>query len=174
MTLVYLDTETTGLDPNKHEVWQIAYAIDGDDVRTSHVAHHGLTADATALEMNHYFDEMPLEKLHGANSQMWEWLLFQNLHDATLVGANPSFDAAFLANRWGKAPWRFRLLDVEAYAMGALGFDEPRGLATISNTLRDQHGYEIPSPDHTAAGDVAALRACHLALQSIYVDLKEN
>lgn len=83
------------------------------------------------------------------------------------MGANPAFDAAFLTARWGTAPWHLRLLDVEAYAMGALGYDRPRGLATITQDLRAR-GFEIPVPDHSAAADVAATRAAFYALRRIY------
>lgn len=83
------------------------------------------------------------------------------------MGANPAFDAAFLTARWGTAPWHFRLLDVEAYAMGALGYDRPRGLTTICDDLR-AHGFDIPVPGHSAAADVAATRAAFRALQGLY------
>ena len=51
--------------------------------------------------------------------------------------------------------------------MGALGYDTPKGLKDIAADLRGR-GHEIPEPDHSAAADVATLRACHLALRSIY------
>lgn len=162
--LVYLDVETTGLDPDRHEVWEIAYAVDDGPVRASFVSHRLKWPDPDALRMNRYLDRWDptaeRERYHEADA-------FEALAGATLVGANPAFDAAFLRKRWGDAPWHHRLLDVESYAMGVLGYDRPQGLAAIRADLAAR-GFDVPEPDHTAAGDVACLRACHKALQRIY------
>lgn len=164
MTFVYVDTETTGLDPNRHQVWELAYAIDDGPVVAAVVAHSLEFAVLEALEVGGYNARgrgraMRYEVEEQARSA---------LRDVTLVGANPAFDAAFLRTRWGVAPWRYRLLDVEAYAMPALGYDVPHGLRDVVRDLRDIHRVEVPVPDHTAAGDVATTRACHRALQAIY------
>ena len=163
MTLVYLDTETTGLDPDRHEVWELAYAVDDGSIRSGVVAHSLRHADPKALSMNGYGergDRLSFNLTIEAECR-------SALDGATLVAANPAFDAAFLRARWGVTPWRYRLLDVEAYAMGALGFPEPKGLKDVADALRSR-GYEVHHPDHSAAGDVATLRDCHLALAEIY------
>jgi hypothetical protein len=85
----------------------------------------------------------------------------------TLVAANPAFDASFLRARWGVAPWRYRMLDLETYAMPAFDWDAPKGLKDIAQALRDE-AFPIPEPDHSAGADVETLRACHLALREIY------
>jgi len=159
MSLVFLDTETTGLDPARHSVWEIAYAVDGGPILSSFVAHSIEGADPYALGVNGYlarFAGAPLLGLH------FEANLRDALNGATLVGANPAFDAAFLRARWGVTPWKYRLLDVEAYAMPALGLSEPKGLAYIAKELGTD------SPDHTAAVDVLVLRDTFRALQRIY------
>lgn len=164
MTLVYLDTETTGLDPNHHHIWEMAYAIDDGPIESAIVPHTIAGADDKALEIGRYFERTALRHV----STQFEMGMMSDLEGATLVGANPAFDTAFLRARWGITPWRYRLLDIEAYAMGALGWDEPKGLAAIAETLVIGEGYEIPAPDHTAAGDVDTLRDCHWALREIY------
>ena len=160
MTLVFLDTETTGLDPERHEVWELAYAVDDGPICSSKVHHSLRNADPTALLMNGYLsrpDSLPLDQIRLESDAQGV------LVGATLVGANPAFDAGFLRARWGVAPWHYRLFDVEAYAAGVLGWDGPKGLAAIRAALADD--YDIPAPDHTAAGDVATLRACFYALR---------
>lgn len=165
--LVYLDTETTGLNPSIHEVWEIAYAVEDGPIVYSSVR-HGLTyADDTALEIGRYHERCEVNEF----AYTFEFVAQEHLKGATIVGANPAFDAAFLRARWGNVLWHHRLLDVETYAMGALGDDRPQGLATLSADLRAR-GFEIPTPDHTAAGDVATTRACHIALRDIYREMR--
>ena len=166
MTLVYLDTETTGLDPDRHQVWEIAYAIDDGPVESSFVGHSVWSADPKALELNGYHDRFVSQPQLGL---LFERILRHDLEGATLVGANPAFDAAFLRRRWGVTPWRYRLLDVEAYGAGVLGLVEPIGLKGLTDAVRAL-GYEIPEPDHTAAADVRTLRRVHQAL----VDHRQN
>lgn len=166
MSITYLDCETTGLDPNIHEVWEIAYAVDDGPIRADVVAHSLISADDTALEINGYkkrTNHLPTIK----DAFLFEDEVFGALDQRTLIAANPAFDAAFLRARWGITPWKYRLFDIEAYAMGALGYEIPQGLKTIAADLTER-GHDIPTPDHTAAGDVATLRACHLALKEEY------
>lgn len=168
MALVYVDTETTGLDPALHEVWEIAYAVDDGPVISGVVPHSLRNANPVSLSMNGYYARAPLG---GAHTYGVDEGCRTALQGATLIAANPAFDAAFLRARWGVSPWYYRLFDIEAYAMGALGHAIPQGLATIVRYLRDE-GFDIPEPDHSAAADVATLRACHKALRSRYYDLR--
>lgn len=169
MSIVYLDTETTGLDPERHQVWEIAWAVDDGPVRSAIIAHHLRDAEPEALRIGGHDERCgphPSGKLRFWNSGP-EDDLREALTGSTLAGANPAFDAAFLRARWGQAPWKYRLLDVESYAMGAFGWDEPKGLRDITAALQDR-GCDVPAPDHTAAADVVCLRACHQALRAIY------
>ena len=152
MTLVFLDTETTGLDPDRHEVWEIAFAVDDGPIVSGVVPHSLRNADPLALNLNGYYGRGVVPTYSDI-----EGMARSALEGASIVGANPAFDAAFLRARWGCTPWHHRLWDVEAFAAGVLGLDFVPGLAKTAEILRVQ-GYEIPEPDHTAAGDVATLR----------------
>ncbi len=170
MTLVFLDTETTGLDAARHAVWEVAWAVEDGPIVESALAHNVAGADPKALRMNGYYNRFAGRRFDLTLSLQLEERLREDLEGVTLVAANPAFDAAFLAARWGVAPWKYRLLDVEAYAMGAFGWSEPRGLNAIREALIESgiRGLDIPEPDHSAAADVATLRACFRALQSLY------
>jgi hypothetical protein len=160
MTLLFLDTETTGLDPAKHEVWELAYAIGDGPVHTYVLRHNLATADLQALAVNGYHERSRKQPLAATV----ELEVRTSFAGTTLVGANPRFDAAFLSARWGVEPWKYRLLDIEAYAMGVLGLDEVLGLRKIAEML-DSDGFAIPKPDHSAARDVVCLRAVYKALR---------
>ncbi len=161
-SLVLLDTETTGLDPALHDVWEIAWATEDGPIQSAVVPHSLRTADPQALELNNYWVR-GFEQAPGALSM--DVSLRDVLAGATIVGSNPAFDTAFLRTRWGVAPWHHRLVAVESMAMQAFGWERPKGLKDVAESLAVQ-GYEIPMPDHTAAGDVATLRAVYRALRT--------
>jgi hypothetical protein len=166
MTLVYLDTETTGLDHARHDVWEIGWAVDDGPVRAAFVEHSLVGAHPRALQVGGYWDRHIHSVNLGKHDFEAECELRAALVGATIVGANPAFDAAFLAARWGEAPWDYRLLDVESMAAAVMPpseKDRVPGLKDIADYL-DSLGYVVPAPDHTAAGDVATVRACHLGL----------
>lgn len=160
--LVFLDTETTGLEPEKHEVWEIAWAVNGGPISVVQLSHSIRTADAVAFEHNGYLD-----RYHRANviSGREELKLRESFRGATLVCANPTYDRMMLRARWGLEPWHYRSIDVESMAFGLLAYERPQGLKNISDDLREM-GYNIPEPNHWAAGDVDALRSCFYALQN--------
>jgi hypothetical protein len=162
VTLIYLDTETTGLDPYLHYVWEIAYAVDDGPILSSIVRHSSRNADPEALEVGRYWDRLSSGEFDNRATWEFEDTLRAALDGATLVGANPAFDAAMLRARWDAAPWRYRLFDIEAYAMPALGLSEPKGLAYVAEQLG------VEQPDHTAACDVRVLRECHRELVRRY------
>ena len=162
MTLIFLDTKTTGLDPQRHEIWELAYAVDDGPITSGILAHSLRHADPVALSMNGYakrgrYDPTLRDIEDGCRKA---------LQGATLVAANPAFDASFLRARWGITPWHHRLWDVEAYAAGVFGWDSLKGMRGIAETLRDL-GFDIPQPDHSAAADVAALQASFHVLRDI-------
>lgn len=161
MTFIFLDTETTGLDVEKHEVWEIAYAIDDGPILTSFVKHDIRGADPKALEINGYVDRFHLEN-GWEETAIWENDLIDAAKGHYLVGSNPAFDQRFLVKRWGERPWEYRMIDIATYAMPYFGLVVPEGLAFITNAL------DIESGDHTAAKDVEVLRNAFYKLQDMY------
>ena len=157
--LIYLDTETTGLDPHQHQVWEIAWAVEDGPVNVMQVHHSLAGADVVALRINKYVD-----RWEQAADDSLEAALRRDLRGSTLVCSNPSFDEAFLRARWRETPWHHRKIDIATYAMPALGLDRPAGLAQIAERLG------VRAPDHTAAGDVLALRACYVELAARYAE----
>ena len=165
MSLIWIDVESTGLDPDQHEIFEIAYAIGDGEIRSSFVPHLPPRIDPDtrkAFLVNNYLDrveEIPSGLRHHRHKGGGSWVSIERelrvaAKGATIAGANPDFDARMLHARWGYRPWHHRMLDVESAAMLALGLDQPPGLADIAAELG------IRPPDHTAAGDVQCARAC--------------
>lgn len=166
MTHVFVDVETTGLNASRHDIWEIAYAVDDGPIHQRIVRHDIAVADAKALEISGHTARCNAVTHPTDDHWGFEADLRNAVQNQTLVAANPAFDAEFLAARWGDRPWKYRLLDVEAYAMPALGLEEPRGLAYIAEQLG------VQAPDHSAAGDVHTLRECFRTLRSRYADAR--
>ena len=149
--LVFIDTETSGLDPERHEVWEIGCIVRGSTDESSNgewlwqLKPDLAAADPTGLRVGRYYER----------EQLWRWgssaiilaspwwnaekrsvpypaeatsrsevaeRLAKLLGGAHLVGAVPSFDAAFLTRflrRHGQAfTAHYHLVDVEALAAG--------------------------------------------------------
>lgn len=163
--LVFLDVETLGLDA-EHDIWEIAYAVEDGQIHAEVVEHCHRDADPRALAVNGHDSRCPRPDLDvfdpGMDGVLFEREVRAALHGATLIAANPHFDALRLFERWGDEPWHYRMIDVETYAMPALGLDRPPGLATIAERLG------VTPPDHTAAGDVHTLRECWRLLRRTY------
>jgi DNA polymerase III epsilon subunit-like protein len=154
--LAFIDTETTGLDPRRHQLFEIAMLIRDGRESTPEEYHWWLSvnltdADSTALRLTRYYERQikPTLSVEVAGS------VAQLTAGAHLVGAVPSFDAAFLETllrAYNLVPaWHYHLVDVEALAAGYLHQQPPWNSEELSRTL----GVEPPQGDepHTALGD---------------------
>jgi hypothetical protein len=121
-------------------------------------------AEPAALRVNRYYERGLDDRSRWSSpDEVSRFLL--DARRATMVAANPSFDAAFLFAHFGYAPWHYRLLDVQAYAAGVLDWDTPRSLREIRDALVER-GHELDEADHSAGGDVVTLRQAHRALRT--------
>lgn len=168
--LVFVDTETTGLDPNRHEIWETAWASEEGPVQSAFFTHKIGVIDPSAARVNKYFDRLHEFKSRDLTDAA-DLRLKQDLLGATIVGANPAFDTAMLYARWGIAPWHYRLIDIGAYAMPIMGYDRPPTLISLRNDLVDATSFQIPEPTHTATSDVTTLRICYKLLTAMSADL---
>lgn len=169
--LVVVDTETNGLDLERHQPVEVAWWNLDTDERGCFIAVHDVSevlanADIKALQINRYLDRIAERALDrttklGAPSEVEcrrradAFNLLTELTGNTLAGSNPAFDAAMLRKLFdGPDPWHHRMLDLSAYAAGVLGLDELPGLARVCELL------DIKPGDHTAEADVTATGLC--------------
>lgn len=179
MKLAFVDLETTGLDPEVHEPWEVALktfvldpeagTLDRRDTYTAFPVHSLATASSDALRLTSYYDRVRRDDTVFTATEEVAHEVAVRTAGHHLVGAVPSFDAAFL-NRMlrdnGLAPaWHYHLMDVEAIAVGATGWRGPWKSDDLSKRLGvDPERF----PRHTAMGDVdwaVAMFAAALSLR---------
>jgi len=134
VTVCFVDTETTGLDPDRHPIWNVAL-IEPDGHEWEWFLPVDLTtADAVALNIGRYHDRHPSGSLMttrnmGDRPRLTDVGTFARdfariTWGAHLAGAVVSFDEERLrrllrAN--GVCPgWHYHIVDVEALAAGWL------------------------------------------------------
>lgn len=177
-----IDTETTGLHWER-EAWEVAL-IRRDTGGTTELSFflpvNAERADPRALGVGGYYrrhpegrwvtdtsvDESDTRGVSEAaaptpdgDTYLWPGhaarVIQRMTHGATLVGAQPQFDAHTferLLRSTGLTPsWHYRLRDVESMVAGRLGRD-PGGLITCFHEL----DIEPPTDLHTALGDARA------------------
>lgn len=178
--LAFVDTETLGLDPERHAVWEIAVIRrEADGTETEHLwqirpdTWDMEQADPQALEVNRFHERMVVPEgstaadmthvcgmPHPLPRDAARKVVGDLLDGAVLIGSNPSFDAAFLHKFLFRAPWHYRVVDVATLAAGYLftvQADEdisappPRSSLDVSRAV----GVEPPGDGvaHTALGD---------------------
>lgn len=167
-SLVYLDTETTGLNTRLHDTIEVAWAVDAGPVNRLVFPHTLDHADPKALEINGYWDR-GLDTYAAASANPFTRLqsgFIRDLTGATVVAENYGFDLAMLVRKLGFEPWHYRKIELSSVAMTVFNLDRPESMHKTAERLRDR-GLEIPKSDHTAEADVECLRACYMALRDV-------
>lgn len=175
--LIFLDTETTSLRPDRR-AWEIGIIARGpngtETERHWFVRSEDLdlgNADPMSLKIGRFYDRHP-QYTKGAvdhagtsyavaerEADVLHWVE-AHTRGAHIVGAVPNFDTEVLADRMranGICPsWHHHLIDVEPLMVGWLAAKgEPVPVPWKSDDLSRAIGVEAPAGDerHTALGD---------------------
>lgn len=178
--IAFVDTETTGLNPDTHEVWELAIikrVPTGDrstDVEVVYQIRPDLVlADDKALEIGRFHDRFRAppptkcaivdgENVEPISVDSLRYQVSRLLQGATMVGSNPAFDATFIRKLLGRpatVPWNYRTMDVATLAAGFLvGRGTPhwtRSLPLSSRLMSEAVGVAPPPPGvaHAALAD---------------------
>lgn len=154
MNVVFVDTETLGLEPDLHPIWEVALIGEhGEQVWQLPVSERDLAlAQKEALEIGRFqerYGSVPCATVKGFCANLVR--LTEGKH---LVGAVVSFDEERLRRlcwKHGYQPkWRYHNVDVEAFAAGKLGMQPPWD----SDELSARFGVHVTEVErHTALGD---------------------
>lgn len=163
MNIAFVDTETTGLDPELHQIWEVGLVLDDNEWTWQLPVDLG-RAEGIALRIGRWHERhqpldllTPLDEFASAFAR-----LTRGRH---LAGAVISFDEERLrkllrAN--GACPeWHYHLVDVEALAAGKLGVAPPWNSEDLSLAV----GVDPAQFDrHTALGDAHWAKAIYEAV----------
>lgn len=180
----FVDTETTGLDPERHEIWEVGLILPDGTEHLWQLPVDLARADPIALNIGRFHERRVVAAMTRYTNGDATWRvdterfarlfagLTRGLH---LAGAVVSFDAERLwrllrAN--GECPmWHYHLIDVEALAAGWLRGSLKPTLWEVarppwkSDDLSRAVGVEPDDFDrHTALGDARWARALYLAV----------
>lgn len=165
--LVFLDTETTELNPRTRRAWDVAMIrreTDGEETTYRYFVTDVDLADANpfSLRVGHFYHRHPIYQVGRQPEKGYvsvcEQVAAEEVERVTrgahLVGAVPSFDAQTLEDmlwRHGLIPaWHHHLIDVETLAAGWTGQPPLYDSRELSATLGiDRSKYA----EHTGYGD---------------------
>jgi oligoribonuclease (3'-5' exoribonuclease) len=148
--IVFVDTETTGLNPWTHEIWEVAVVRFDTTTRERRLTKTWQlpvdveTADPVALEINKFherrWDDDQLTSLVDFTVEFASWFLVEE--KTHWGGMIPSFDERRISEIFREVhgtevefPWHYHLIDVESMVLGyingrAVGTDtEPHPMA---------------------------------------------
>ena len=163
--VVFCDTETTGLDPDRHEIWEVGL-IDRENREHQWWLPVSLgRADPMALKIGGFHDRYAEGKTTDATE------FARRFRDLTrgchLAGAVISFDEERLRRllrQHDECPmWHYHLVDVEALAAGRLRQEPPWESDALSRALGvDPDDFER----HSALGDARWAQALYAAVMA--------
>jgi DNA polymerase III epsilon subunit-like protein len=172
--LMFIDTETTGLHPEIHGVWEIGLITEAGQEHLIHLRDVNLKyADGTALKITRFYEryEQEAKAKSMTAGQFVEWFL-EMAEGKHWVGAIPSFDEERIRRvvyAQGLAPtWHYHLIDVEAMAVGYLSTEYNLDLPWDSEHLSKLLGIHPDTASrHTALGDARWAKAMYEAVMRL-------
>ncbi len=164
--LIFLDTETTGLELFTDRLFQVCYSFKGEVL--SQYFKPSLPISVKAQSITHVTNKMVADKIPFSESEMKKDLI-ELLQENILVAHNAAFDNCMLANEG---------VHVQKYicTLKVARFLDSEGLIPEYNMqyLRYHHALDIEAVAHSAEGDVVVLEAVFKKLYEQMFDIYQD
>ena len=158
-TKIVIDCETSGLNPEKHQIIEVCIATLDDnneivDIWSQRCEFDYKRADSTALKINGY--ENDRELWNNAISQNAMAIELRNrIQGKTIIGHNVKFDMDFICELWrvqgtSRPKYDYRFIDTVVLCHYHLDF---LGMSLSLDTIRKFFGWSTDG-SHTATKDV--------------------
>jgi len=109
--LIFLDTETTGLEKSDKIISIALIALeDGELIIKNDFINEGKKIPVKASSINHITNEMIKDKPSLRDSDTFEFLELNNIYDNTIVSHNANFDLGMLSSNCGFS-WQGKIID---------------------------------------------------------------
>lgn len=172
--IVFVDTETTDIEPDRAVPWEIALVIRDPgmlDVEEVHLIHiDALRADPDALTVGRYYDRHPCAAapINGHVCPLPpRYVTLAGVAEATagavMVGNNVSYDLTVLGRHLDRpaAAWHYQPIDIKPLAAGWLAARGVSWEGVYPSTSQIADILGVPRPEdtrHTALGDARWVR----------------
>ncbi|WP_373072283.1 exonuclease domain-containing protein [Sulfurimonas sp.] len=109
--LIFLDTETTGVEKSDKILSIALIAVDGDEVIIkSDLVNEGKKISPKASSINHITNEMIKGKPALEECETFKFLELNNLYDTTIISHNVNFDLGMLSSN-SSLSWQGKIID---------------------------------------------------------------
>lgn len=158
--LIFLDLETSGLDPFKHEILSVGICAKDKEYHYFRKMQRPKLADKSALDINRY-DQIVWDQKSLEDKELIE-VIAPLLRNRIIVGSNPTFDIIFM-HKWfndmGVKPnWFYKPICVAALHLGRMSdqFLSLKDLCKIYGVKNDNA--------HDALSDARAAKEVYQAI----------
>ena len=170
--LIFIDTETTGLEKND-KIISIALVIveNGNVTIKTDLINEGKKIPPKASSINHITNEMIKGKPELQDSETFKFLKLNNIYDVTLISHNIKFDLEMLSSACGFV-WQGKIIDTLRVSKHLMPECEEYSLQFLRYELKlykDEKEKTIPHEALSDARLIKQLYECLLELSS-----KEN
>ncbi len=159
--LIFLDTETTGLEKTD-KIISIAVIAeeDGEVIIKEDLVNEGKKIPPKASSINHITNEMIKGKSALAKSETFKFLELNNLYDNTLVSHNANFDLEMLNSNAGFA-WQGKIIDTLRVSKHLMPECEEFSLQYLRYELKLYKNEKEKITPHDALSDTKTTKALY-------------
>ncbi len=170
--LIFIDTETTGLEKNDKIISIALVIVENGNVTTkTDLINEGKKIPPKASSINHVTNEMIKGKPELQDSETFKFLKLNNIYDVTLISHNIKFDLEMLSSACGFV-WQGKIIDTLRVSKHLMPECEEYSLQFLRYDLKLYKNEKQKIIPHEALSDarlIKQLYECLLELSS-----KEN